>query len=69
MALDEERNNRMQDQAVSLKRFGEDLVTIQHKVEQEKATRESELSNLRSEIHEALGVSQRFITSSYPLRF
>ena len=55
MALDEERNSRMQDQAVSLKRFGEDLVTIQHKVEQEKATRESEMSNLRSEIHEALG--------------
>lgn len=55
MALDDERNSRMQDQAVSLKRFGEDLVTIQHKVEQEKATRESEMSNLRSEIHEALG--------------
>ena len=31
-----ERNSRMQDQTISLKRFGEDLVTIQQRVDQEK---------------------------------
>lgn len=54
-ALDEERNSRVQEQAISLKRFGEDLITISQRVDQEKMMREGELSSLRSEVHEALG--------------
>lgn len=34
-----ERNARMQDQTLSLKRFGEDLITIQQRVDQEKVVR------------------------------
>ncbi|GAX74372.1 hypothetical protein CEUSTIGMA_g1820.t1 [Chlamydomonas eustigma] len=54
-ALDEERNSRIQEQSISLKRFGEDLLTIQQRVDQEKLVKDAELSGLRSEIHEALG--------------
>lgn len=45
----------MQDQSISLKRFGEDLVSIQQRVDQEKLIKDAELSGLRAEIHEALG--------------
>jgi len=54
-ALDEERNNRVQEQAISLKRFGEDLISIQQRVEQEKVVREADLGSLRAELHEVLG--------------
>ncbi|KAG1677714.1 hypothetical protein FOA52_001026 [Chlamydomonas sp. UWO 241] len=54
-ALDEERNNRVQDQSISLKRFGEDLIGLQSRLDQERLTRDAELSGLRSEVHEALG--------------
>ena len=45
----------MQDQSISLKRFGEDLISIQQRVDQEKLIKDAELSGLRAEIHEALG--------------
>lgn len=54
-AIDEERNSRVQEQTVSLKRVGEDLVLVSQRLESEKSTRESEVAALRSEVHDALG--------------
>ncbi|GFH27138.1 uncharacterized protein HaLaN_25410, partial [Haematococcus lacustris] len=54
-ALDEERSVRVTEQTVSIKRFGEDLITLQQRIEAEKLNRDSELGALRSEIHDVLG--------------
>mmetsp|Transcript_444 Transcript_444/g.1145 ORF Transcript_444/g.1145 Transcript_444/m.1145 type:complete len:273 (-) Transcript_444:1052-1870(-) len=53
-ALDEERTIRMQEQAMALKRFGEDISGVNHRVDTEKAQREADLSGLRVEIHDVL---------------
>lgn len=54
-ALDDERNSRVQEQTMSMKRVGEDLVLVSQRLEAEKAAREAELGALRSEVHDALG--------------
>lgn len=54
-ALDEERTLRQQEQTVSIKRVGEDLITLQQRIDGEKLSREAELNTLRGEIHEVLG--------------
>ncbi len=50
-----ERALRQQEQTVSIKRFGEDLITLQQRIDGEKLSRESELNALRGEIHDVLG--------------
>ncbi len=40
---------------MSIKRFGEDLITLQQRIDTEKLVREADLNALRGEIHEALG--------------
>mmetsp|Transcript_6999 Transcript_6999/g.11898 ORF Transcript_6999/g.11898 Transcript_6999/m.11898 type:complete len:262 (-) Transcript_6999:715-1500(-) len=54
-ALDEERNLRQTEQTGSIKRFGEDLITLQQRIDAEKMGREAELNTLRGEIHDVLG--------------
>ncbi|KAG1659271.1 hypothetical protein FOA52_008200 [Chlamydomonas sp. UWO 241] len=53
--LDDERSNRTQEQATVLARFGEDIVAVQARLDKERATRDAELSSLRSEVHNVLG--------------
>ncbi|GFR51740.1 hypothetical protein Agub_g14186 [Astrephomene gubernaculifera] len=53
-AIDEERNGRVQEQTVSLKRVGEDLMVLSQRLDIEKTTRETEVSSLRSEVHDAI---------------
>mmetsp|Transcript_13822 Transcript_13822/g.24301 ORF Transcript_13822/g.24301 Transcript_13822/m.24301 type:complete len:265 (-) Transcript_13822:549-1343(-) len=54
-ALDEERNARLQEQTLSMKRVGEDLMIVQQKIEVEKSARESDVNQLRTEVHDVLG--------------
>jgi hypothetical protein len=50
-----ERSVRQQEQTVSIKRFGEDLITLQQRIDAEKLARDAELNTLRGEVHDALG--------------
>ncbi|GIL59437.1 hypothetical protein Vafri_14118 [Volvox africanus] len=54
-AIDEERNGRVQEQTVAMKRIGEDLMLLSQRLDIEKTSRETELSALRSEVHDAIG--------------
>ncbi|PNW80868.1 hypothetical protein CHLRE_07g332950v5 [Chlamydomonas reinhardtii] len=54
-AIDEERNGRVQEQTVSMKRVGEDLMLLSQRLDTEKNTRDSEVSALRAEVHDAIG--------------
>ncbi|MEW5301329.1 MAG: hypothetical protein WDW36_004194 [Sanguina aurantia] len=54
-ALDDERNSRVQEQHLGLKRVGEDLLGLQQKVDVERIARETEVSSLRQEVHDVLG--------------
>ncbi|MEW5318305.1 MAG: hypothetical protein WDW38_009538 [Sanguina aurantia] len=54
-ALDDERNSRVQEQHLGLKRVGEDLLGLQQKMDVERIARETEVSNLRQEVHDVLG--------------
>ena len=50
-----ERSVRVQEQAVGMKRFGEDLITLQQRIDAEKLARDAEVSSLRAEVHDVLG--------------
>mmetsp|Transcript_27178 Transcript_27178/g.69192 ORF Transcript_27178/g.69192 Transcript_27178/m.69192 type:complete len:278 (-) Transcript_27178:593-1426(-) len=54
-ALDEERTARVHEQSIGLKRFGEDLMTLQQRLDAEKLSRDAEVGGLRTEIHDVLG--------------
>lgn len=54
-ALDEERVSRVECETKTVRQVGADLLRLQERLEGEKAARESELGQLRSEIHEVLG--------------
>jgi hypothetical protein len=47
--------SRVEAETKTVRQVGADLLRLQERLEAEKGTRESELGQLRSEIHEVLG--------------
>eukprot|EP00775_Hariotina_reticulata_P010153 gene10153-10311_t len=54
-AVDEERVARVEMETKTVRQVGQDLLRLQDRLEGEKATRDSDINQLRSEIHEVLG--------------
>ena len=53
--MEDERVSRLEREAQTLKRVGEDIYRLQERIEQEKAQREGSLHSLQSEINEIAG--------------
>eukprot|EP00878_Enallax_costatus_P018289 GHUV01019247.1.p1 GENE.GHUV01019247.1~~GHUV01019247.1.p1 ORF type:complete len:224 (+),score=76.17 GHUV01019247.1:41-673(+) len=54
-AIDEERVARVETETKTVRQVGQDMLRLQERLEAEKATRDGDINQLRSEIHEVLG--------------
>lgn len=54
-AIDEERVARVEMETKTVRQVGQDLLRLQERLETEKTARESDVNQLRSEVHEVLG--------------
>jgi len=53
--LDDEKVSRLEREAQTLKRVGEDVFRLQERIEQEKSQREAALHSMQSELNEVAG--------------
>ncbi|GMH41961.1 hypothetical protein BSKO_09880 [Bryopsis sp. KO-2023] len=54
--IDDERVARLEREAHTLKRVGEDIFRVQEKIDEEASIRESDISKMRGEMQEVMGV-------------